>query len=91
MISFLFSGWFFPNKTLIGAVTSEAMNFGMGNMNGALSLYFRYVSLSLLLILVSSANAMQTTMSVEINHGKLAPGFEPPQLIPARDACNMTP
>jgi len=38
--SFVFPGWFFLNRILIGAVIAEVMNLGRGNMNGALDLYF---------------------------------------------------
>ena len=91
MISLLLSGWFFPNSSLTGVVASEAKNLGIGNMKGAFSLYFRYVSLSLLLMLISSPRAMQITIIVETNHGRLAPGFDPPQLMPACDAMSITP
>jgi hypothetical protein len=40
-ISFPFSGCVFLKNNLIGAVNIEVNVLGIGNMNGALSLYFR--------------------------------------------------
>ena len=74
-----------------GNVTIEEINLGTGNMKGALSLYFRYPSLSLLLIFISSTKAIQIMTKDVINQGKLAPGFLPPRGTGESPAISITP